>query len=323
MKKILAMLLALVMLLSLCACSNGAAPETEPSEDITLSTDASADGNEETTEESQDATEGSSEPASAPTEGPAPTEGSTPAETPAPVGCSHNWSAATCTAAKTCTKCGATEGAAAGHNWNAATCTAAKTCTKCGATEGAAAGHNWNAATCAAPKTCTKCGATEGAVIGHNYANGACTMCGAAAPKSAFDEFNEGVWKCEVVKPADAENCERYFVVTYDPGWGFGYSYKTYFGKLRESEGGEGYQDYFGTVVYNGKTYYDTTFSGSMGGWTPTELANGNVKIEMMNEVTLEVKRDAPGKFSIVSINDPTFLPVGAVLNKTGDAEME
>ncbi len=188
MKKILAMLLAMVMLLSLCACSNGDTPETEPSEDMTQSTEASTDTSD---------------------------------------------------------------------------------------------------------------------------------------PKSAYDEFVEGVWKCEVVKPATADVCETYFVVTYDPGWGFGYSYKTYFSELRESEGGEGYQDYFGTVVYNGKTYYDTTFSGSMGGWTPTELANGNVKIEMMNEVTLEVKRDAPGKFSIVSINDPTFLPVGAVLNKTGDAEME
>ena len=149
-------------------------------------------------------------------------------------------------------------------------------------------------------------------------------MCGAAAPKSAYDEFVENVWKCAVVKPATADVCETYFVVTYDPGWDFGYSYKSYYSEFPEREGededGESPQ-HFGTVEYNGKTYYDLTFSGSMGGWECEAMANGNVKIEMMNDVTLEVKRDAPGKFSIVSINDATFLPVGAVLNQIRAAE--
>ena len=296
------MLLALVMLLCLCACNSADAPETEPSEDMTQSTEASTDTSdptEESGEAASDPTEASGETASDPTEEPAPTPTEAPT-TPTSASCSHNWKAATCTAPKTCTKCGATDGSAAGHSWKAATCTA--------------------------PKTCTTCGATEGGVIAHNYANGACTMCGTAAPKSAYDEFVEGVWKCEVVKPATADTCETYFVVTYDPGWDFGYSYKTYFSELPPSEGGDEdgeEQQYFGTIVYNGKTYYDLTFSGSMGGWECEETAGGNVKIEMMNDVTLEVKREAPGKFSVVSINDTGFLPVGAVLNKTRDAEME
>ncbi len=42
---------------------------------------------------------------------------------------------------------------ATGHNWKSATCTAPKTCSVCGATEGTAAGHNYGGGT-----TCTVCG---------------------------------------------------------------------------------------------------------------------------------------------------------------------
>ena len=48
------------------------------------------------------------------------------------------------------------------HEWVEATCTAPKTCKRCGATEGEALGHDWKEATTEAPKTCTRCGATEG-----------------------------------------------------------------------------------------------------------------------------------------------------------------
>ncbi|MCM1267477.1 MAG: hypothetical protein NC302_06190 [Bacteroidales bacterium] len=50
------------------------------------------------------------------------------------------------------------------HEWADATCTAPKTCSKCGATEGEALGHTWVDATFAAPKTCSVCGETEGTV---------------------------------------------------------------------------------------------------------------------------------------------------------------
>ena len=81
----------------------------------------------------------------------------------------HKWTDATCTAAKTCTVCKATEGEALGHKWTDATCTAAKTCTVCKATEGEALGHKFADATCTAPKTCTVCKATEGEALGHNF----------------------------------------------------------------------------------------------------------------------------------------------------------
>lgn len=66
-----------------------------------------------------------------------------------------------------------------GHSWTPATCTAPKTCSVCGATEGVALGHNWSAATCTTPKTCSVCGQTEGSANGHNYQNGVCAVCGA------------------------------------------------------------------------------------------------------------------------------------------------
>ena len=90
---------------------------------------------------------------------------------------SHSYKDATCTAPKTCSVCGATEGEMAEHSWKDATCTAPKTCSACGATEGTPQ-HSWKAATCTAPKTCSVCGATEGSVAEHNYQNGTCTGCG-------------------------------------------------------------------------------------------------------------------------------------------------
>jgi len=121
----------------------------------------------------------------------------------------HDWADATCTAPKTCSVCGATEGEALGHDmvtdaavaptctetgltegshcsrcdhkvaqesvpatghtWIDADCDTPKTCSSCGATEGEALGHDWADATCTAPKTCKTCGATEGEALGHKY----------------------------------------------------------------------------------------------------------------------------------------------------------
>ena len=93
----------------------------------------------------------------------------------------HNWAAATCTAAKTCSRCKATSGSALGHSYTstvtkAATCTAAGvktyTCSRCSHsyTESIAAlGHSWTAASCTAAKTCSRCKLTEGSALGHSY----------------------------------------------------------------------------------------------------------------------------------------------------------
>ena len=99
------------------------------------------------------------------------------------------------------------------HSWKAATCTAAKTCSTCGATEGEALGHSWKAATCTAAKTCSTCGATEGEALGHSYfypCDPVCQVCGelsnpdathsiqhvAAVAKTCYENGNIEYWYC-------------------------------------------------------------------------------------------------------------------------------
>ena len=88
----------------------------------------------------------------------------------------HTFTDATCTAPKTCTECGETEGAAKGHTFADATCKAPKTCTICAATEGSAGDHVWADATCKAPKTCTVCAVTEGEVGDHVWKDATCQV---------------------------------------------------------------------------------------------------------------------------------------------------
>ena len=93
----------------------------------------------------------------------------------------HSWKSATCTAKKTCTTCGVTEGSALGHSYTSKvtkqpTCTTSGTktfsCSRCAHsyTETIqATGHSWKSATCTSKKTCSTCGVTEGSALGHNY----------------------------------------------------------------------------------------------------------------------------------------------------------
>lgn len=85
--------------------------------------------------------------------------------------CRHSeWTPATCTAPKTCSTCGETEGEALGHDWAEATCTSPKTCSRCGVTEGEARGHvpgewkkekpDYSVATISTAQKCSVCGAT-------------------------------------------------------------------------------------------------------------------------------------------------------------------
>ncbi len=132
----------------------------------------------------------------------------------------HTWTDATCTAPKTCTDCGATEGEAK-HEWTDATCTAPKTCTLCGATEGEAdpGKHEWTDATCTAPKTCTVCGTTEGEALGHDYGeDGICSVCGKNKNSiiiSMTDRYGDG-WNANAIEVY--EGSELVDVVTFDNG---------------------------------------------------------------------------------------------------------
>ena len=103
--------------------------------------------------------------------------------------CEHEWQEATCTAPKTCTLCGETEGEANGHTWEAATCTSPQACKFCGETTGEPIEHTWSEATCTAPATCTVCGITDGEPIEHDWIDATCST-----PKT-----------CEVCKLTEGE----------------------------------------------------------------------------------------------------------------------
>ncbi len=122
-------------------------------------------------------------------------------------GCEHEWKGADCETPKTCTKCGATEGAPAGHSWLAATCEAPKTCEDCDATEGEALPHSWLEATCQEPQTCEDCDATEGEALGHQWTEATysapktCSVCAATEGDAlvredlgmTVEQFEEGL----------------------------------------------------------------------------------------------------------------------------------
>lgn len=145
----------------------------------------------------------------------------------------HDWTAANCTTAKTCSICGKTEGSALGHDWADATCTAPKTCkrTGCTATYGSPLGHEWatdwttdnnqhwhkcnrtgcvetkdaanhipdrDAATEGAPIKCTECGKVLTPAIGHVHTSHLTSV--AAKAPTCTAPGNAAYWKCSCDK---------------------------------------------------------------------------------------------------------------------------
>lgn len=145
----------------------------------------------------------------------------------------HNWTAANCTTAKTCSICGKTEGSALGHDWADATCTAPKTCkrTGCTATDGSPLGHDWDtvwtigddqhwhkcnrtgctvindaanhipdrtAATEGAPIKCTECGKVLTPALGHVHTSHLTSV--AAKAPTCTAPGNAAYWKCSCDK---------------------------------------------------------------------------------------------------------------------------
>lgn len=138
MKKVLALFLTFLMLLSLCAC------EIDDTADTLRST------SKPTTSTTPSRTEPSTPSHKDPTMPPAETP-TAPADAP----CNHSYKEATCTAPKTCTKCSATDGSPTDHKWTDATCSVPKTCETCGRTSGLTAGHTFSNG------KCTSCGKSD------------------------------------------------------------------------------------------------------------------------------------------------------------------
>lgn len=123
----------------------------------------------------------------------------------------HNMSEATCTAPKTCTLCGETEGTALDHDWAAADCDTPKTCTVCSTATGAPLGHSWVGANCDTPKTCSVCKASEGSAIGHRYTNDCdadCNTCDAERTPAQHVDGN-GDLVCDVCNARLADGTEH------------------------------------------------------------------------------------------------------------------
>ena len=143
----------------------------------------------------------------------------------------HQWEKATCTAPKTCSSCGETEGRSLGHVWMDATCENPKTCSDCGETEGRSMGHTWEKATCTNPKTCTTCNKTEGAALGHNwtdatcYAPKTCSLCNQTLG-TTIDHIDNGYRQCtmchEAIKFTGNDLKELYGNLSDSYGWEIG-----------------------------------------------------------------------------------------------------
>ncbi len=87
----------------------------------------------------------------------------------------HDYKEATCTQAKTCRKCGVTEGGALGHEPTIPTCTEPSVCNRCGEKQGEALGHVMLEATCTVAAICEQCKETFGEPLGHQLTEGSCT----------------------------------------------------------------------------------------------------------------------------------------------------
>lgn len=188
MRRVFTFVLALMLIVPLCACKKPA------------SENPSANGTGETTGNQTESTGPSGNPSTTPTASSSADETTptTPSGTTATEPSGTSATEPPETTAPVPTTCS--------HNFSGATCTAPKTCAKCGATEGSAIGHNWKDATCAAPKTCTVCGATEGGKGDHTY-TADCAICG--QPNADYVPVDESSW--EYVLKEDGELTEGFY----------------------------------------------------------------------------------------------------------------
>ena len=110
----------------------------------------------------------------------------------------HDWIDATCTEAKTCDRCGETEGTALGHDWEGEWSSNADNhwhaCTRCDAKDGEGAHNPGAPATETTPQTCIDCGYVIAPATGHVCADHLTKV--EAKPATCTNPGNKEHYKC-------------------------------------------------------------------------------------------------------------------------------
>ncbi len=92
--------------------------------------------------------------------------------------CEHEFTAADCTNAEKCEKCGMVNGLPNGHLLTAYDCGTGGVCLNCGADVPPGGKHDFKDATCTEARTCSVCGLTDGSALGHTNTKTVCERCG-------------------------------------------------------------------------------------------------------------------------------------------------
>lgn len=261
MKRMISAILVIVLALSLSACGSPRPDPADPAKPLT-----------KPTQSTEKPTVPATSPATVPTQ---PTE------------CGHVYELtatkeATCAEEGhkifTCSACAHSYQEAIAkleHTYADATCTAPKTCTVCGATEGETKGHDFADATCTAPKTCATCGATDGKALGHDYKEGKCARCG-AADKNYFGLMDCG-WAINALNE-DKTQIESIVIRFYEGGMamlGAGI-----YDKVPAGEGGDD------AIVIDGVEYAYAGFG--IGGPVSYETDGDTITIIVEGKLTLK-----------------------------------
>ena len=141
----------------------------------------------------------------------------------------------------------------------------------------------------------------------HNYDDGICTLCGAEDLRTPFSGNN---WTAHIVRPSDygeAEMGEILSVYTLSPTDFQGYSHKDFYANESYSE------TYYGTTVYNGKTYYDFWFSSNMNGITWEDNGDTVTVTFMYPEISLTLERTGNRQFTVIVGTED--IPTGTVFD--------
>ncbi len=77
--------------------------------------------------------------------------------------------------------------------------------------------HKYSDATCSAPKTCSVCGKTDGKAKAHTYEGGKCTVCG--GKQKDYKKLTDGHWLVYVVDGESMEELEIFFYKEDNSGY--------------------------------------------------------------------------------------------------------